>query len=198
MLRVLERLDRGSLVVADILDHLFTPGFGHKGRKNAEQYRALYKRSNARRKSFVQDAAEKRDYQRLHSLLYYLKQQGLIVQKNKSDKKKSLFKLTFKGKAKKEKLIKMGWRRNIVYAYEPQKSDTVTIVIFDIPEKEKNKREWLRSVLRGMGFVMAQESVWIARVVLPSVFIEDLQKMNILRYVMISSVAKEGMIGGLV
>lgn len=36
------------------------------------------------------------------------------------------------------------------------------MVIFDVPEKSKNKRELLRSILQNFGFKMFQKSAWIS------------------------------------
>mgnify|MGYP001567425566 CR=1 FL=1 len=198
MARILEKLDAGSLIAADILDSLMTPGFGYEGRKSAAQRKALRERSRDRRKAFAADLIIQRDYQRVHSLLYYLKKQGLVTQKPAKGLRGSLFALTTKGRDKKDFLVRYAWRRGMYRSYESEKSEGITIVIFDIPEKEKAKRVWLRDVLKNMGFVLIQKSVWAARIALPAVFIEDLQKMDILKYVLISSVVKDGMIGGLV
>jgi len=36
------------------------------------------------------------------------------------------------------------------------------MIIFDIPEKYKSKRELLRSILKNLGYKMFQQSVWVA------------------------------------
>jgi len=57
-----------------------------------------------------------------------------------------------------------------------------TIIIFDIPEKVKNYRDWLRSELIGFGFEQIQKSVWFGPK-LPKEFIEYLDEINLLKYV---------------
>lgn len=55
------------------------------------------------------------------------------------------------------------------------------IVIFDIPEKKKRYREWLRSELVGFGFEMVQKSVWLGPN-LPKEFVEYLNETEVLKY----------------
>ncbi len=196
--QILALLDRGSVVVNDILDHITTPGFGYKGKKSLGQLKILGKRKFERRRVFATRDREARDYQRVHSLLYYLERQGLITKKSSSQGVKSLFSLTALGKKKKEKMATLEWRRHVTCDYEAQSSHIITLVIFDIPERDRYRREWLRSVLKNMNFKMIQQSVWAARLTLPPAFIHDLQKINILQYILIGSLEKEGMIGALV
>lgn len=56
------------------------------------------------------------------------------------------------------------------------------ILIFDIPEKRKRWREWLRSELVGFGFTMIQKSVWLGPP-LPQDFIKYLNENGILRHI---------------
>lgn len=56
------------------------------------------------------------------------------------------------------------------------------IVIFDIPEKKKRYREWLRSELVGFGFELVQKSVWLGPV-LPREFVEYLSEIELLIYI---------------
>jgi DNA-binding transcriptional regulator PaaX len=56
------------------------------------------------------------------------------------------------------------------------------IVIFDIPEKKKKYREWLRLELVGFGFTLIQKSVWLGPS-LPKEFVEYLEEVSILKYI---------------
>lgn len=56
------------------------------------------------------------------------------------------------------------------------------IVIFDIPEKKKRYREWLRSELVGFGFEMVQRSVWLGPS-LPKEFVEYLSDNSLLKHI---------------
>ena len=56
------------------------------------------------------------------------------------------------------------------------------IIIFDIPEKKKRYREWLRLELVGFGFTLIQKSVWLGPA-LPQEFIEYLSEVSLLKHV---------------
>ncbi|MDO8565228.1 MAG: hypothetical protein Q7R67_01215 [bacterium] len=56
------------------------------------------------------------------------------------------------------------------------------IVIFDIPEKRKRYREWLREELVGLGFTLIQKSVWLGPG-LPKEFVEYLNECGLLKHV---------------
>lgn len=56
------------------------------------------------------------------------------------------------------------------------------IIIFDIPEKKKRYRDWLRMELVGFGFTLIQKSVWLGPG-LPQEFIEYLNEAGILKFV---------------
>lgn len=56
------------------------------------------------------------------------------------------------------------------------------IIVFDIPEKLRGKRAWLREELSRLGFIMLQKSVWLGPSLLPKEFIQHVQNLNLLRY----------------
>ena len=76
--------------------------------------------------------------------------------------------------------------------YEKESSERVTIVIFDIPEKERRKRDWLRAVLKNLGLKMIQKSVWIGKVKIPEALIKDLKRLNLIECVEIFEVSRTG------
>lgn len=55
------------------------------------------------------------------------------------------------------------------------------IVIFDIPEKKKKYRDWLRLELIGFGFTLIQKSVWLGPS-LPKEFVEYLNENGLLKH----------------
>ncbi len=119
-----------------------------------------------------------------------------LEQDNLIDKKRVkegvIIKITEKGiekiKALKEK------QKNALpsYKYKKEKSNRATIIIFDIPETEKRKRDWLRIAILNLGFKMVQKSVWIGNVKIPEDFLLSLKHLNILKYVEIFQVTKQG------
>lgn len=53
------------------------------------------------------------------------------------------------------------------------------LVLFDIPEKHKAKREWFRHHLHIYGYLMIQKSAWVGPSPLPKEFIEYLEHINL-------------------
>ncbi len=66
------------------------------------------------------------------------------------------------------------------------------IVIFDIPERQKIKRGWLRTELKILGFKQLQKSVWIGKGPLPEKFIKKLIQLNIFQYIHIFEIKQRG------
>jgi len=118
-----------------------------------------------------------------------LEQDGML--KRKILNKKTRFILTEKGKekAKKESLQKSLPNK---FSYEKRKSEKYIIITFDIPEIEKRKRYWLRQILKHLGFVMAQKSVWVGNTKLPEEFINDIFELELEEYIDIFEAIKIG------
>ncbi|MEK7110721.1 MAG: hypothetical protein AAB759_03355 [Patescibacteria group bacterium] len=57
------------------------------------------------------------------------------------------------------------------------------IVAFDIPEREAQKRQWLRLELRALGFEMLQKSVWFGPSPLPCHIVDGMRSLRLLGYV---------------
>lgn len=76
----------------------------------------------------------------------------------------------------------------------PPKDGLKRIVIFDIPETEKNKRDWIRGELAYHGYEALQKSVWIGtRPLLPEL-IKTIDFLSMSSYVHIFSIKDEGTI----
>ncbi len=124
-----------------------------------------------------------RQRRNFYTLLSKLKKDGLIGQR------KSKWTITKKGKEKYKFIIqRLPFRKK----YKKEADLTFKLVIFDIPEKERGKRQWLRERLRELGFKMIQKSVWSGKVKLPEEFLEDLKTLNLLDYVDILAITKTG------
>ncbi|MBI2595069.1 MAG: hypothetical protein HYW38_02330 [Candidatus Colwellbacteria bacterium] len=117
-----------------------------------------------------------------YSMLSQLKKDGLIQQKN------GKWSTTALGRKKHQSMLD----RLPIKKYESKPDLTLKIIIFDIPEKEKHKRDWLRSRLKGMGFKKLQKSVWVGKFKLPEDFLEDLRDAKLIEYVEIFAVTKSG------
>ena len=53
------------------------------------------------------------------------------------------------------------------------------IISFDIPEKDRVLRNWLRNQIKIFGYKMLQQSLWIGPSPLPSLFLKRLEDLNI-------------------
>lgn len=118
-------------------------------------------------------------------LLSRLKSQGLI--KTVGQKRLAGWRLTSKG----EKYI-----QNLQSIPRiPEKDGISRLVIFDIPEKERKKRDRLRDTLASYDFEQLQKSVWIGHNPLPEDFITFLDDLDLGGRVHIFSVREGGTLG---
>jgi hypothetical protein len=122
---------------------------------------------------------------RVHNMLYRLRKDGLIEDTARG------ISITARGKKKLEQLRR---NQNKAQLYAPVASKELCFVIFDIPEIAKAHRNWLRSVLKNLGFTMLQKSVWVGKLKIPAVFFEDLAERRLADYVRIFTISKTGSI----
>ena len=127
--------------------------------------------------------------QRFYRMLAHLHRQGLI-EKKEHGKFGIVWRNTAKGKEKLRKLIGLRPLRPI----GDLEKDYFKVVVFDIPEKEKRKRNWLRQTLHNLEFSMLQKSVWVGDNKLPEELFTHLRSMKILPCVHIFAVEKKGTI----
>ncbi len=130
----------------------------------------------------------------LRNVIYKLKKDGLIEYKETGEEKKIL--ITQKGR---DLITKnkdnIGFPEARYLSIEtPETKKTLSIIIFDIPEKDRNKRAWLRSAMKNIGFKQLQQSVWAGNVPIPEDFLNDLKELKILKFVEVFSVGKRGTI----
>ncbi len=187
-LKVLEIIGDISLSTIDLLDRL-TAGGKYLSK---EDYKNLIKRRDNRHLEWDKELVQTREKQNFYNLLYRLQKSGLI--EKKKNKGQTFWFITNKGKKRKDELFfKL---RTVIFApkekYLLEPSEYPIIVVFDIPEKEKNKRNWLRAVLRYLEFELLQKSVWIGNNKLPQELLSDLGGLGILSSVKIFSVLEKG------
>lgn len=146
--------------------------------------RGIERRTRNRTSIGAADGEHERE--RFYKMLWHLKHQGLI------EKKKRAWRITFKGKRWRKRLAARAENTLPSHAYTAKRSPALTLVIFDIPERERRKRLWLRVALMKLGFTRLQKSVWTGKVVLPETFLVDLRTLHLLSYVEIFSITKAG------
>lgn len=126
---------------------------------------------------------------RCQQLICVLKKDGLIREAEGGVRR---FALTKHGREKLAKLKSMRASRLPRHDYDTEKADTFTIVIFDVPEREKKKREWLRGVLKHLGFSFVQKSVWLGKIKIPKDFLQDIKELNLAGCIEIFQITKTG------
>lgn len=120
------------------------------------------------------------------------------VSKRNSIKKntfnKNLIRLKEKGivKINKEEIQINFNKLNNFYKYKlihskPEKTSKI-IIIFDIPEKERKTRNWLRNQIKLWDFTMIQKSVWLGTGPLPLEFQKRVKLLNIKKHIKIFNV----------
>lgn len=184
-LKILKCVKSASNETIDAAAAFLAAGYGASAKKLDYE---LSKRREAR--------SEREECQKFYKLLYKLEKDGLI--KKTKRKKPIILRLTLKG----EKILQLLSKKKSAtlpdISYEISNADKLIIVVFDIPESEKRKREWLRSALKNMKFRFIQKSVWIGKVKIPEAFLFDLGKLNLIDFVEIFEISKTGSLTKLV
>jgi DNA-binding transcriptional regulator PaaX len=124
----------------------------------------------------------------LSSTLHRLKKRGLVTCARHKTNAHMQWKITKKGR------VFLGR----ISAFEKESYDLVPedgivrIVTFDIPEKIRGKRDWLREQLFACGYHLLQRSVFTGTRPLPDTFIRRADDMKIGRYLHIASLTQTG------
>lgn len=189
IIKILEAIGDLTVNTTDLLGAFLSSGYGASSGKLDYE---ISKRQSERAAANFQRRI-KQDY---YSLIYRLKKDGLIKEEIKNNKK--FFGITRNGRKKLIWLKKRKKKELPKNAYCKEAGDKFIIVIFDIPEKEKRKREWLRAVLIRLELKMLQKSVWAGKIKLPKEFLDDLLKIKIIDYVEIFEISKTGSLKHLV
>lgn len=157
----------------------------------AEAYRARWRTVPRRISPREQtDRVDERETQRLYAILYKLKRQGLVKKRRRG--RSSMWFPTSAGRTWFAGLRARRLFSTDRISYQPSERRGIQIISFDVPERERHKRVWLRAVLKAIGFRYLQKSVWIGDWLIPEDFLEDLRERRMLAYVHIFSVTKSG------
>ena len=187
ILKILDAIEHFTFGVVDLFGTFLDAGYGASYGKI--QYQSLKQRKD---KDWVSKEVElkRKAKQRYHSLIYKLKKDNLIKESAKGDKK--FFIITKKGKDKLSLLIKRNKKMLPKIFFQKEKGDKFIIIAFDVPETERIKRDWLREVIKNLGFKMIQKSVWIGKIKIPKEFLNDLLKLKLVDFVEIFEISKIG------
>lgn len=178
--RILEHLIDASSDVAYLFAAIAASPYG-ASRKQIEKKMRELREGNERTNPDLEKMRRKQ--QNFYNIINKLQREGFI----KKTKDRELM-ITVLGKEKYKKILSYLPRRR----YKAEVDRSLKVIIFDIPEKEKYKRFWLRGQLRDLGFKMLQKSVWVGKKKLPREFIEDIRDLKLLPYIEIFSVIKTG------
>lgn len=187
LLAVLEHIARGIVEFAELSEAIVDAGYGASYRRMVyvrERNRAWHAREQNR---FLRETQVRKRYQKL---LSELRTDGLLAEHTNGSSK--ILTLTEKGLKKLRALRERKKTMLTKPRYPKENASVFSIVTFDVPEAEKRKREWLRSALRELGFRMVQKSVWLGKVKIPKVFLDDLRRFELVDFVEIFQITKSG------
>ncbi len=176
--KVLDFLEDRSMDQIDFVRAFLKAGYGASIGKIEREIGLLDKNRNV----YKHNRERKRQLQKYISRL---KIQGFILQ-NPNQK----IKLSAEGR-KKLNLFK---KREILDKdiYKKENGGRLIIISYDIPTAFNRERDLIREILKVLGFSMIHKSVWIGKVKLPEKFIRGLERLEILRFIEILEVTKQG------
>ncbi len=181
---ILAFLKEGACEITDTLWSVSTLPYGSSSWTIEKKRRAL-------RKQRELTAQQQREMRRYRNLISYLKKKGL-VSSSASPRGKSLLMLTERGVTRLSVLQQSPHYSCTWSRYRTEPSPRLIIVAFDIPERYRTKRAWLRDALRHLKFRMVQKSFFIGKVVVPQEFLDDLRTLDLLPFVELFSVTTSG------
>lgn len=118
------------------------------------------------------------------SVLGRLKKQGLVVRNG--PRRYSTWEITPKGEA--------AFKEVIDETDLPHPDGIIRLVSFDIPEKKRSHRRWLRTELLACDFEPLHKSVLVGKRPLPQNLIQEIEARDLMPYVHIVSIEKSGTI----
>lgn len=180
---ILAHLRDGIISSADLLYAFLKSGYGASMWKIEREFSSLQRQRLTSR-------ASEAPKQRYYNIIYKLKKDRLLAESKIGGRK--FFALTGTGKNRLKEAENRPRRALPLINYESKKSNTYTIIIFDIPEVDKWKRQWLRTSLKYIGMSLLQKSVWMGKIKVPRNFLADLEELEIVQYVQLFEVTKMG------
>lgn len=187
-LKILEAIEKGFDGAKDFIEDIAVAMLAPYGTSVSGMEYRISKNRRVQEKRIVDRMNNKINKQRVHEFISRLKKDGIIAQ----DNRRGIPQLTMKGikllaKLKTRRINSLPKTR-----YEFTTDDTIKIIAFDVPERERRKRDWLRDVLLNLGFKKIQKSVFVGKAKLPDEFTKDLIKLKLDECVEIFVVSKQG------
>ena len=185
---ILENL-KGVGRTTEFLLNVFLGGYNYRKMKRKAFYPTLPDFSEAKTAKIDPQLLQKEKH-KFYSLLSNLKKQGFIKKDKKG--KRVFWKISPLGEKRCERL--KAFFHFPKFDYKQEKDSGINIVVFDIPEKHRSKRDWLRYTLAALGFIMLQKSVWLGKNKLPEEFLKALAELDLIDFVHIFKIGRAGTI----
>jgi len=176
---ILEFLRDRAVDQVDFIEAVLVSGYGASMGKIDYEFRKRHRISEDKK---LKDQYLQERKRRLVVYISKMKHDGLIKESNNK------LSISAKGREKLNKLTNAFPGRY----YTKEKSSNSIIISFDIPEKLRAKRNWLREVIKNLDFHMIHQSVWVGMTRIPKDFVLDLEDLKILEYVEIFEISKSG------
>ncbi len=188
LLKFLEKVGESTLASGDLFAAFLAAGYGASLSRLEYEFSKI---QNAREREKAKLEIKRSRRQRYRNFVQYLKTDELVEEKIEG--KKKIFTLTFRGHRRLQELKKRA-RRQLpdCNLYTKETVDKSVIVSFDIPERDRRKRSWLRSALHNLGLRKVQQSLWLGKVKIPKDFLDDLGRLRLTDYIEIFEVTKVG------
>lgn len=180
---ILEFLEETVGGFGDLFTAYLNAGYG------ASYGKLSYELNKARRGRWEKQLKKEEEARRKNQcakMISYLKKSGLI------EEKEGVFNITKKGRERKKRLKEKLLKSLPIIDYPKIKFDQPILVSFDIPEKERRKRDWLRDVLNYFDFKMVHKSVWLGFMKIPKEFVSDLSRIGLVDFVEIIKISHSG------
>lgn len=180
--KILEILSRGAEASGAILSVLASEATNFSMRPNYRGGTSF---------SVADWAASYRESNSFYALLAKLKRDGFVAFAGKRGS--FLWHITPAGRRKLHGLMGVHRLRHPKSRFVKAAPDGRTrIVLYDIPEREREKRFWVYDALGALGYELLQRSAWIGTRPLPAAFFRALREQRILECVHVIEVGKSG------
>lgn len=181
--RLLEAIENRDITATDLLGAFLSAGYG----ASRSRIEYIARQNNRTRKRDMAMYAQKQKY---YNLISRLQRDGLIEKSEVRGTK--TVSITTKGRGLLSESRNRANQRFSATNLAMEKSEHPIIIIFDIPERKRRSRKFLREALKTIGFRILQKSVWIGEIKIPKELIVYLRSMSIIDYIHIFEVNSLG------
>lgn len=181
ILKIMEALSDVAVTAPAMIEAIMESGYGASYRQIERAYRRNVEYSPASRRQ---------QYQRYSMMVRYLAQQGMLSKEVIGSTVR--LRLTKEGRKKLQSMKTERAHGLPGFGYEKSPGKKIVIVVYDIPEKRRKERDWLRAILKRIGLEQLQQSVWVGKVAIPRRLIKDLALRNLADCVEIVEVGGAG------